>query len=206
MDVYGYCLDDPINFHDRTGLAGESEESKENTVKNEPINSKLAGADRDYKKRTRSKNEREKRKDSEEEDSYPIKEVRAYHGNGTMEVYSEDGPRDTYEYTSGRPGKKDQTKKDEGPIPSGEYEFDPKETSEVEGAHYLARRLLRGDWGHGRIPLHPSNKTQTHGRDGFFIHGGDTKGSAGCIDIGDKDRKFFKNVRKTKNKVKVTVH
>ncbi|SDK73687.1 RHS repeat-associated core domain-containing protein [Maridesulfovibrio ferrireducens] len=26
VDVYGYCLDDPINFHDRTGLAGESEE------------------------------------------------------------------------------------------------------------------------------------------------------------------------------------
>ncbi|WP_291330218.1 hypothetical protein [Desulfovibrio sp. UCD-KL4C] len=29
MDVYGYCLDDPINFHDRTGLAGKSEESKQ---------------------------------------------------------------------------------------------------------------------------------------------------------------------------------
>ena len=29
VDVYGYCLDDPINFVDRTGLAGESEKSKE---------------------------------------------------------------------------------------------------------------------------------------------------------------------------------
>ncbi|SDL07673.1 RHS repeat-associated core domain-containing protein [Maridesulfovibrio ferrireducens] len=29
VDVYGYCLDDPINFHDRTGLTGESEEKKE---------------------------------------------------------------------------------------------------------------------------------------------------------------------------------
>ncbi|SDK51211.1 RHS repeat-associated core domain-containing protein [Maridesulfovibrio ferrireducens] len=30
VDVYGYCLDDPINFHDRTGLAGKSEnEEKE---------------------------------------------------------------------------------------------------------------------------------------------------------------------------------
>ncbi len=26
VDVYGYCLDDPINFHDRTGLEGKSEE------------------------------------------------------------------------------------------------------------------------------------------------------------------------------------
>ncbi|SDK48826.1 RHS repeat-associated core domain-containing protein [Maridesulfovibrio ferrireducens] len=29
VDIYGYCLDDPINFHDRTGLAGKSEEKKE---------------------------------------------------------------------------------------------------------------------------------------------------------------------------------
>ncbi|SMF38657.1 RHS repeat domain-containing protein, partial [Desulfovibrio gilichinskyi] len=29
VDVYGYCLDDPINFHDRTGLAGKSEEKEE---------------------------------------------------------------------------------------------------------------------------------------------------------------------------------
>nr|WP_280141300.1 RHS repeat-associated core domain-containing protein [Maridesulfovibrio ferrireducens] len=28
VDIYGYCLDDPINFHDRTGLAGKSEEKK----------------------------------------------------------------------------------------------------------------------------------------------------------------------------------
>ncbi|WP_291330352.1 RHS repeat domain-containing protein [Desulfovibrio sp. UCD-KL4C] len=28
VDVYGYCLDDPINFHDRTGLEGKSEAKK----------------------------------------------------------------------------------------------------------------------------------------------------------------------------------
>ncbi|SMF23472.1 hypothetical protein [Desulfovibrio gilichinskyi] len=31
MDVYGNCLDDPVNFHDRTGLAGKSEEKEEGT-------------------------------------------------------------------------------------------------------------------------------------------------------------------------------
>ncbi len=41
MDVYGYCLDDPINFHDQTGLAGKSEKPNEKAVKN----IKLAGAD-----------------------------------------------------------------------------------------------------------------------------------------------------------------
>ncbi|OEU68731.1 MAG: hypothetical protein BA863_03935 [Desulfovibrio sp. S3730MH75] len=32
VDIYGYCLDDPINFHDRIGLASESEESRESVA------------------------------------------------------------------------------------------------------------------------------------------------------------------------------
>ncbi|SDL49069.1 hypothetical protein SAMN05660337_3082 [Maridesulfovibrio ferrireducens] len=207
MDVYGFCLDDPINFVDRTGLAGESEENEKDDQTKTNTRSKLAGADRDYKEKNRKKNTKKKgREDSEKDDSYLVKELRAYHGNKTLEIYSDDGPRETYKYTSGRPGETDQTIKNKGPIPSGEYEADPKEISEVEGLSYLKRRIIGGDWGHGRVPLHPSNETDTHGRDGFYIHGGDTKGSAGCIDIGDKDRTFFKNFRKTKNKVKVTVH
>ncbi|SMF23537.1 hypothetical protein [Desulfovibrio gilichinskyi] len=31
MDVYGYFLDDPINFHDRTGFAGKSEGKEQGT-------------------------------------------------------------------------------------------------------------------------------------------------------------------------------
>jgi len=34
------------------------------------------------------------------------------------------------------------------------------------------------------MPLNPNNGTQTHGRSGFFLHGGQFPGSAGCIDIG----------------------
>ncbi|WP_291329654.1 RHS repeat-associated core domain-containing protein [Desulfovibrio sp. UCD-KL4C] len=55
VDVYGYCLDDPINFYDRTGLAGESEETEAelaDTVLNE-INSTKAPsvtASEEYKK------------------------------------------------------------------------------------------------------------------------------------------------------------
>ncbi len=207
MDVYGYCLDDPINFYDRTGLEGKSEENRKSQGDSAPKRhrkNKLAGADRNYEEETRSNQKKDKRKNSEE-DSYPIKEVRAYHGNGTFEVYSEDGPRNTYKFTSGRIGEKDQTKKDKGPIPEGEYEFDPKEASEVSGIKYLLRRM-KGDWEHGRVPLHPANKTQTYGRNGFYIHGGDIEGSAGCLDIGNHDKDFFKNVKKTKNKVKVVVH
>ncbi|WP_162629258.1 DUF2778 domain-containing protein [Moritella yayanosii] len=45
-------------------------------------------------------------------------------------------------------------------------------------------RRTQGDWGDWRIRLYPEKNTKTFGRDGFFIHGGDINGSAGCIDIG----------------------
>ena len=45
-------------------------------------------------------------------------------------------------------------------------------------------RNFRGDWGDWRAPLVPTKGTKTHGRDGFFIHGGGITGSAGCIDLG----------------------
>ncbi|WP_031481656.1 RHS repeat-associated core domain-containing protein [Maridesulfovibrio frigidus] len=55
VDVYGYCLDDPTNFHDRTGLAGQSQESKDelaDTVINELISTKAPSvtANEEYKK------------------------------------------------------------------------------------------------------------------------------------------------------------
>ncbi|WP_092158206.1 RHS repeat-associated core domain-containing protein [Maridesulfovibrio ferrireducens] len=36
VDVYGYCLDDPINFHDRTGLFHPSHTYKNITSTFEP--------------------------------------------------------------------------------------------------------------------------------------------------------------------------
>ncbi|WP_432735879.1 RHS repeat-associated core domain-containing protein [Maridesulfovibrio sp. FT414] len=209
VDVYGYCADDPVNFVDRVGLKKRSEEGEkdietedhENKAPNESTNDSITGMNI-LKERQALK----EKNDKQDKDAYPIKEVHVYHENGTMEVHSDEGPRDTYKFSSGKPGETDQTKKDVGPTPSGEYEFDPKESSEVEGLRYSIRNTIFGDWGHGRVPLHPSNGTETHGRDGFYIHGGDTKGSKGCIDIGNKDRDFFRNVRKTKNKVKVRVH
>ncbi|SMF23450.1 RHS repeat domain-containing protein, partial [Desulfovibrio gilichinskyi] len=51
VDVYGYCLDDPINFHDRTGLAGKSEgkEDKKNTLDED---SKIKNLQHDTPKKT----------------------------------------------------------------------------------------------------------------------------------------------------------
>ena len=38
-------------------------------------------------------------------------------------------------------------------------------------------------WGTKRVWLQPDTNTNTYGRSGFSIHGGLSKGSAGCIDI-----------------------
>lgn len=44
-----------------------------------------------------------------------------------------------------------------------------------------------GDWGRGRVPLRPAPGTNTRGRRGFYIHGGSLPGSAGCIDVGNRE-------------------
>jgi hypothetical protein len=41
-----------------------------------------------------------------------------------------------------------------------------------------------GDWGSFRAALEPYPNTDTRGRDGFYLHGGATAGSKGCIDVG----------------------
>ena len=38
-------------------------------------------------------------------------------------------------------------------------------------------------WAKHRVWLEPSKETDTFGRGGFSIHGGDVPGSAGCIDL-----------------------
>ena len=46
----------------------------------------------------------------------------------------------------------------------------------------LVQVCVQGAWGNYRITIHPFTTTETYGRGGFFIHGGDQLGSAGCID------------------------
>ena len=45
--------------------------------------------------------------------------------------------------------------------------------------------MSRSSWGNYRIIIHPYPTTETFGRGGMFLHGGDTPGSAGCIDLWD---------------------
>jgi RHS repeat-associated protein len=95
--------------------------------------------------------------------------------------------------TSGRPGTTagDQASPYRGPIPEGTYILRPTECSGGP-IRSIPRRLFFGDWGTYRVPLHPADDTDTKGRDGFFMHGGEDPGSAGCIDLGDCDTAMCK--------------
>jgi hypothetical protein len=131
--------------------------------------------------------------------------------NGSyITVYRADGSRALFSAVSGRLDGKGrsqpslQAKKDTGPIPEGRYYFNPALVQRYEDAN-LAERLAgylgRGSWPGGtrswgdlKAPLTPDPATNTYNRSGFFIHGGRTPGSAGCIDLCGFDRDFFSAV------------
>ena len=84
--------------------------------------------------------------------------------------------------------KERQKLKNEGSLPEGEYTFTPF----IEGNIYKSsRHVIRNPgWGNYSWELKPKLGTITHGRGGFFIHGGWYWGSAGCIDIKEMDKAF----------------
>ena len=60
----------------------------------------------------------------------------------------------------------------------------------MTGIAFAARRLT-GDWGHYRVGLTPAVGNAVFGRGGFMLHGGNTPGSKGCIDVGSGESKLF---------------
>ena len=78
-----------------------------------------------------------------------------------------------------------QKKPFEGPLPVGEYYLNPSDLSDPNFLGDAVRSLLTmSDWGDFRIRLYSRGRTKTYGRSNFFIHGGMSPGSAGCIDVG----------------------
>ena len=71
---------------------------------------------------------------------------------------------------------------DKGPIPEGAYWIDPGELVDLRKKWFYSLFYESG-WGTHRITLHPYPQTKTYGRGGFFLHGGSTPGSIGCIDL-----------------------
>ncbi len=106
-----------------------------------------------------------------------------------------------YPTTSGRDGITDTGVKNFGPIPKGTYVLDPSEVSEGN----IVRDFL-GDWGEYRVPLQPLHNTDTKGRDGFFLHGGEIPGSAGCLDVGENDNTIFDWIKQYKKPITVKIY
>lgn len=79
--------------------------------------------------------------------------------------------------------------KNYGPIPEGNYmlnydNFEMYDKNKAkEGGRYDWMNKPQS-WGNQRIAITPNEDTYTFGRGGFYVHGGNTLGSAGCIDLG----------------------
>jgi len=92
--------------------------------------------------------------------------------------------------------------KNKGPLPEGkwlvkqsEYQKMPDRSWIEEIAAELGRTAWPGgesSWGRNRIWIHPATGTEVFNRSGFSIHGGDSPGSAGCIDMTSHMSDFIK--------------
>lgn len=89
---------------------------------------------------------------------------------------------DWFDYTPDR-----QKQKDEGPIPAGEYWIQPDQIATPS--------VGRDSWGNFRITIHYFPATYTFNRGGFFIHGGKTFGSKGCIDLAQYMDAFVQKIK-----------
>jgi RHS repeat-associated protein len=110
--------------------------------------------------------------------------------------------------TSGEPGTTTAQQGDVGlgPIPKGRYLIYPEEFSGGTGLHTIIRDFF-GNWGTWRIPIHPvPGLTNTFGRDGFFFHGGEHQGSAGCVNLQHCDIAFHDLLANHAGPINVTVN
>jgi lipoprotein-anchoring transpeptidase ErfK/SrfK len=106
---------------------------------------------------------------------------------------------------SGRPGhqtSRHQAEVDRGPIPEGRYLVSQRRGQTITASDDVLGRFGRGSWpggvrswGFQRIWLTPIEGTNVMGRSGFSIHGGETPGSAGCVDLTTRMGDFYRLFR-----------
>ena len=128
------------------------------------------------------------------------KAVVTLHFNGTTLTMLSSGKMFSYPAVSGRPGAAggfdysvdNQKQKNKGPIPEGTYWIRPDELQENSWSRVFNPTSA---WGNFWISIHPFTTTETYGRGGFFIHGGDVPGSAGCVDLTSHMDQFVKDLK-----------
>ncbi|MBD5400947.1 DUF2778 domain-containing protein [bacterium] len=130
----------------------------------------------------------------------------------TLAIYDDGEKIAEFAGVSGKPGYQSpeyQNKKDTGPIPEGVYVIRKERLQfykDIDRWDRVRSALGRGTWrggtyscGESRVWLEPAKETNTYGRSGFSIHGGEEPGSAGCIDLTSEMPGFadwFKNNEK----------
>lgn len=104
----------------------------------------------------------------------------------------EDNIFNEFSAVSGQPGTTaiDQGKAWRGPLPEGVYSL---RRENIRFAPPTGIYGLFGDWGEAHAPI-DMYLGSTLGRSGFHIHGGLTRGSAGCIDLGPSVTSFFNEI------------
>lgn len=121
-------------------------------------------------------------------------------------LYENDKPIMSWDAVSGNKGYQTpefQSMKDKGTIPEGIY---VARQQSLQGITIYGSTVgLVGvgtwpggqpSWGNSRIALEASTTTNTYGRGGFYVHGGWTAGSNGCIDLTENMADFTQWLKK----------
>lgn len=90
-----------------------------------------------------------------------------------------------------------------GPIPEGDFTVDPEDSD--ENKWYKYRWGSEDSWGNVRTEIKPADGTDTHGRDGMYMHGGNDPGSAGCVDLTGDNNDFHDWLAEQDGPVDLTV-
>lgn len=128
----------------------------------------------------------------------------AVSGKGEMDPNDYWKMRKTFDYSL-----ENQKKGNVGPIPEGLYFINKNEIQKRSDQPFYKQvannfgfgSFPGGDqsWGNNRWWIKPDVGTETYGRGGFTLHGGEIWGSRGCIDLAKGLDGFTKNFMKNQN-------
>ena len=141
-----------------------------------------------------------------------ITQVNPTQHNTDSLILNPDNTQEYFEYSKQR-----QKDKDKGAIPEGTYYIDINKSTDntqsgirtYNNTWYSLSRTKEGakQWGKHNIPIYTDKdctnviESSTQ-REGFYIHGGESYGDNGGIDLAKEDTRFFKVLESTKKNIK----